>query len=136
MSKQIDVRSYQDFVEELSSPQSVDLTHLIAALDALDDTALVNVPRLLTAAIGMCGEVGEFDDIVKKIVFQGKVLDQDVKNHLIKELGDIFWYVYQACSALQIDALSVMQMNHDKLRARYEGGFSVQSSEVRKTGDI
>lgn len=136
MSKQIDVKSYQDFVEEMSSPQSVDMTHLIDSLDKLNETGKVNVPRLLTAAIGMCGEVGEFDDIVKKIVFQGKVLDDKVKEHLVKELGDIFWYVYQACSALQIDALTVMQMNHDKLRARYEDGFSVESSEVRQQGDI
>lgn len=132
----INVKTYQDFVEEMTSPQSKDMTHLINALDTLDDTGLVNVPRLLTAAIGLSGEVGEFDDIVKKIVFQGKVLDEEVKAHLVKELGDVFWYAFQACSALKIDALTVMQTNHDKLRARYETGFTVESSEVRKTGDI
>jgi NTP pyrophosphatase (non-canonical NTP hydrolase) len=93
--------------------------------------------RLLTAAVGMSAEAGEFTEIVKKIVFQGKSVNQENLFHLKRELGDIMWYVSQACIGLDISLEEVIQMNFEKLSARYpEGAFSIERSENRKVGDL
>lgn len=95
--------------------------------------SLNNVERLTNAALGMSGESGEFADIIKKTLFQGHGLD---KNHLVKELGDVCWYVALAATALDVDLEDVMKMNIEKLKARYPDGFSAERSEHRKQGDI
>jgi NTP pyrophosphatase (non-canonical NTP hydrolase) len=93
--------------------------------------------RLLTAAVGMSAEAGEFTEIIKKIVFQGKPVNQENLFHLKRELGDIMWYVSQACIGLDISIEEVIQMNFEKLSARYpEGAFSIERSENRKEGDL
>ena len=92
----------------------------------------MDVPRLSTASIGLSGEIGEFNDIVKKIFFQGKEYDDENKDKLESELGDIMWYWAQACMALKLDPYTVLEKNIKKLESRYPGGkFSVEKSEKR-----
>ena len=95
-----------------------------------------NIERLLTAAVGISAEGGEFTEIVQKMVFQGKPWNEDNREHLIIELGDVMWYVAQACMALEIDFDDVVKGNVKKLEKRYPGGsFSIDKSENRATGD-
>ena len=97
----------------------------------------VNVPLLLCGAIGLGSETGEFQEIVKKCVFQGKPLSEETKFHMIRELGDIMWYWINACRALELDPNDVVAENVKKLEARYPGGqFDVFYSENRKEGDL
>lgn len=88
---------------------------------------------LLNGAMGLNGEAGEFIDLVKKHLFQGKPLD---KEHLAKELGDVAWYLAVAAQGLGYNLETILQMNVDKLMERYPNGFEVQRSEHRKEGDI
>jgi NTP pyrophosphatase (non-canonical NTP hydrolase) len=92
--------------------------------------------RLNTAAIGICAEGGEFAEIVKKILFQGKPLTNDAKVHMKKELGDVMWYIVQGCYGLDIDLETVIKENIKKLEARYPNGFEMIRSENRNEGDI
>ena len=93
--------------------------------------------RLLTAAVGICAEGGEFTEIVKKMVFQGKPWNEDNKYHMKRELGDIMWYMAQACIALDVTFEELVEMNVEKLEARYPGGsFDVHYSENRVEGDL
>ena len=93
--------------------------------------------RLLTASVGMCAEAGEFTEVVKKIVFQGKPVNEDNLFHLKRELGDIMWYVMQACMGLGTDLNEIIEMNVEKLASRYpDGAFDVHFSENRKEGDV
>jgi NTP pyrophosphatase (non-canonical NTP hydrolase) len=92
--------------------------------------------RLNTAAIGICAEGGEFAEIVKKILFQGKPLTNDAKVHMKKELGDVMWYIVQGCYGLDIDLETVIKENIKKLETRYPNGFEMIRSENRNEGDI
>jgi NTP pyrophosphatase (non-canonical NTP hydrolase) len=93
--------------------------------------------RMLTAALGLSAEAGEFTEVVKKIIFQGKPVNEDNLFHMKRELGDIMWYFMQACMALDVSPEEVIEMNVDKLKARYPGGeFDVHFSENRKQGDV
>jgi NTP pyrophosphatase (non-canonical NTP hydrolase) len=103
----------------------------------LEATADADVPRLVTAAFGMSAEAGEFTEVVKKILLQGKPYDLQNQFHLKRELGDICWYLAQACMALDTTFEEVLQMNYEKLSARYpEGSFDVFRSENRVEGDL
>ena len=96
-----------------------------------------NIERLLTSAVGMSAEAGEFTEIVKKMVFQGKPWNGANKHHLITELGDIMWYVANACMALDVSFDDVIATNVKKLEKRYPGGsFDVFYSENRQEGDL
>jgi NTP pyrophosphatase (non-canonical NTP hydrolase) len=96
-----------------------------------------NVPLLLTSAIGMAAETGEFCEIPKKIFFQGKNLSEEARFHMKRELGDVFWYWINACRALHLDPNDVISENVRKLEARYPGGnFDPYYSENRQQGDI
>lgn len=97
------------------------------------NTSLTNQQQLMNAALGMCGEAGEFADLIKKHLFQGKELD---KEHLVKELGDVLWYVALAATVLNVNLSWVAQTNISKLRMRYPEGFSEEQSNNRKEGDI
>ena len=91
---------------------------------------------LLTAAVGINAEGGEFMEIVKKMVFQGKPWNDDNREHLIIELGDVMWYVMQACMALDVSIEDVVAGNVEKLKKRYPGGeFDVYKSENRAAND-
>ena len=127
---------YQEFVDEVSSDATRNINNSFT--DALDIVyeQCVEPSRLLTAGIGLSGEVGEFNDIVKKCIFQGKELDDDVVNHLRKELGDIMWYIAQGCLALNTDIEELIDINTAKLKDRYPGGFDEFRSENRDEDDI
>ena len=126
---------YTSFVDEVTSVTSKSFPDMIHALAILEEQG-VNPARLLTAGIGMAGEVGEFNEIIKKCLFQGKEVDKDRIIHLQKELGDIMWYVAQACLALNTSIEKIIDMNTAKLEDRYPGGFDTFRSENRKEGDI
>jgi NTP pyrophosphatase (non-canonical NTP hydrolase) len=146
----VDLNKYMEFVEAVTSKESQDLTSFMNQLDRLDGNyeaygadgeyihgPNVNVPLLLCGAIGLGSETGEFQEIVKKCVFQGKPLSEDTVFHMKRELGDIMWYWVNACRALELDPNDVVAENVKKLEARYPGGkFDVYHSENRKEGDL
>ena len=131
---EIDLKEYSQFVDKVTSSESKDKQ---AFQERLDSLSANDVPRLLTAALGLSAESGEFTEIVKKLVFQGKPLSEETRTHMIKELGDVMWYWTQGCMALGVDPNDVINTNKEKLMARYpEGEFEVAKSENRKEGDI
>ena len=131
----IDFSRYQEFVDAVTSDSSKDFVSLADRMGELDRQG-ANIERLLTAAVGISAEGGEFTEIVKKMVFQGKPWNEDNREHLIIELGDVLWYVAQACMALDVPFDDVVRGNVKKLEKRYPGGsFSVEHSEVRAKGD-
>jgi len=146
----IDLNKYQEFVEAVTSQASNDLTTFHDTVDRLDanyelDTADnlmkfgpdVNIPLLITACFGLAAESGEFIEVPKKILFQGKALTADNVFHMKRELGDIMWYWINACRALNLDPNDVIAENVRKLENRYPGGqFDAFYSENRKDGDL
>ena len=131
----IDFKRYEEFVDAVTSNSSKDFVSLADRLGELDREG-ANIERLTTAGVGLAAESGEFLEIVKKMVFQGKHWNADNREHLIIELGDIMWYVAQACMALDVSFDDVIRGNVRKLEKRYPGGsFSVEKSEVRAKGD-
>jgi hypothetical protein len=135
MSQQIDLNRYTEFVSVVTSAESNDTEALIHRMRELDKDT--NIALLTTAAIGLASEGGEFNEIVKKMLFQGKPFNQDNRFHLMRELGDIIWYWTNACRALGYDPNEVVAENVRKLEARYPGGtFNAWYSENRMDGDI
>ena len=133
----VDTNKYLDFVTEVTSLPSTDLAALLSRITELDIEQDADVPRLLTAALGLTAEAGEFTEVVKKIILQGKPYNEDNIFHMKRELGDIMWYVAQACMALDTTFDEIIEMNVEKLKARYPGGeFDVHHSENRKEGDV
>lgn len=135
MTKQVDFERYQKFVDAVTSDASTDFVALSDRLVTLDEKG-ANIERLLTAGIGINAEGGEFLEIIKKMVFQGKPWNDDNREHLIIELGDLMWYVAQACIALNVSFDDVIATNVKKLEKRYPGGFfDVYYSENRAEDD-
>ena len=142
----IDLNKYKDFVKEVTSQPSNDLTTFMDRLDELDGNydfeaqahgPDVNVPLLITAALGLAAETGEFCEIPKKMLFQGKPLTEENLFHMKRELGDVIWYWINACRALHLDPNDVILENINKLKSRYPGGeFDAHYSENRQAGDI
>ena len=131
----VDFDKYSHFVDAVTSDSSKDFVSLADRLGELDREG-ANIERLTTAGVGLAAESGEFLEIVKKMVFQGKPWNDDNREHLIIELGDVMWYVAQACMALDVSFDDVIRGNVRKLEKRYPGGsFSVEKSEVRAVGD-
>ena len=136
MSKQVDLNSYKDFVQEVTSAESNAFGAMNKRMEVLSDGG-INPALLLTGAIGMASEGGEFSEIVKKCIFQGKPMDDETVFHCKRELGDIMWYWINSCRALGLDPNDVVAENVNKLKARYPGGeFDVYYSENRKEGDL
>lgn len=136
MTKQVDLVKYTQFVDGTTSYPSKSNEEFIARIRQLAEGD-VPIARLMTAAVGISAEAGEFTEIVKKIAFQGKELTEDNRIHLIKELGDVYWYFTQAMLGLDVDLNEVVLTNVMKLTARYpEGAFDVFYSENRVEGDI
>jgi len=143
---QVDLNKYSEFVEAVTSKPSNDLTTFMDRCDELDgnfDSVLdthgpdINVPLLLTAALGLAAETGEFCEIPKKMFFQGKPLNEENLFHMKRELGDVMWYWINACRALNLDPNDVIAENVSKLESRYPGGkFDVKQSENRNSGDV
>tara|TARA_B100001964_G_C13950297_1_gene473003 strand:- start:273 stop:686 length:414 start_codon:yes stop_codon:yes gene_type:complete len=137
MSNTIDTDKYVDFVAQTTSAESTNLPVLISRMTKLDVEDDADVTRLLTAALGLSAEAGEFTEVVKKIILQGKPYSEDNVFHLKRELGDICWYMAQALMALDSNFNEILEMNYEKLSARYpEGHFSVYQSENRVEGDV
>ena len=133
----IDSEKYVEFVKETTSDPSLDYAAFLTRTNALELENDCNVTQLLTAALGLGAEAGEFTEVVKKIVFQGKPYNEENIFHMKRELGDIMWYLAQACMALDTTFDEVIEMNVEKLKARYPGGeFDVHKSENRKEGDL
>ena len=130
------INDYAKFVDSTTSRQSKDFLAFIDSTSELEAKDNINVPRVLTAAIGMLAESGEFTEVLKKMVFQGKEFNDDNRFHMKRELGDILWYWIQGCIALGYTPDEVMDENIKKLEARYPNGFETIRSEVREQGDI
>jgi NTP pyrophosphatase (non-canonical NTP hydrolase) len=132
----VDTQKYVEFVDAVTSQPSKNHEAFIYRLQELEGQGFPT-ERLLTAAVGMSAEAGEFTEIIKKMIFQGKPVTEENLFHLKRELGDIMWYVAQACIGLNISLDEVLVMNVEKLSARYpEGTFDVYFSENRKEGDL
>jgi len=136
MTQVIDTNKYIEFVRQTTSPASSDFNKLIERMQELDGEG-VKLTHLLTFALGASAEMGEAVEIIKKCLFQGKPFNEDAKTWISKELGDVLYYIGQFCIAMDISFEEIMQINYEKLSARYpEGVFSVHRSENRKEGDI
>ena len=132
----IDFLKYAKFVNAVTSVQSKEHEAFIYRLQELEGEGF-HSERLLTAAVGLCAEAGEFTEIIKKTIFQGKPVTEENLFHLKREMGDIMWYFMQACMALDVSPEEIIEMNVDKLKSRYPGGeFDVHYSENRKDGDL
>ena len=137
----VDLKLYQQFVTAVTSDES---KHNYAFLDRFDslsqyqeDKTLIHPALLLTASMGLSAESGEFNEIIKKIFFQGKPLNKENVFHMKRELGDIMWYWINACTALGLDPNDVINENVKKLESRYPSGkFDAWHSENRKSGDL
>ena len=133
----VDTEKYLDFVAGVTSKPSSDLPELLSRITSLDVEHDADVPRLLTAALGLTAEAGEFTEVVKKIILQGKPYNEENVFHMKRELGDICWYIAQACMALDTTFDEIIEMNVEKLEKRYPGGsFDVHHSENRQKGDL
>ena len=137
----IDLEEYRDFVISVTSEETLRHTKFMDRMADLSHSARfkepeVNWPPLLTAAVGLPAETGEFSEIIKKCVFQGKEMGESTHFHAVRELGDIMWYWMQAVYALNVTPEEVIRENIRKLEARYPGGFEAFRSENRQEGDI
>ena len=128
--------TYSDFVAKVTSEPSMDLEALKSSFDDIEDNSSIKTARLLTAALGLGSETGEFVEIVKKMLLQGKPPSEDNIFHMKRELGDIIWYWTTACASLDLDPFEVISENQKKLEARYGEKFKIERSEVRKEGDL
>ena len=132
---EVDTYKYLEFVDFVTSDASKNFDSFSGRLTELNEQG-ANIERLLTAAVGINAEGGEFMEIVKKMIFQGKPWNEDNREHLIIELGDVLWYIAQACIALNISMDEVFHNNVAKLLKRYpEGIFDVYKSENRSSDD-
>ena len=127
---------YAKFVVSTTSDESLHTLALISRLHTLQETTGTEFSQLLTASIGMQAESGEFSEVIKKIIFQGKEFNEEQRFHLMRELGDVLWYWVQGCTALGYTPQEVMEENINKLESRYPNGFEVSKSEIRQEGDI
>ncbi len=127
---------YANFVISTTSQESLNTLKLAEKLVRLGRETDTEWSQLLTASIGMQAESGEFSEVIKKIIFQGKPYNEDERYHLKRELGDVLWYWIQGCTALGYTPQEVMEENIRKLESRYPNGFEVARSEVRADGDI
>ena len=104
------------------------------ALRTAPDDILSNTKECLqNSALGICGEAGEFADIIKKVYFQNHTIDNE---HLAKELGDVLWYIALGANAIGYSIEDIMMMNIEKLKKRYPNGFDPNLSMHRVAGDI
>ena len=128
--------TYTEFVTKVTSEPSLDLKSLKKSLEEIEEKSPIASARLLTAALGLGSESGEFVEIVKKMFLQGKPPSEENIFHMKRELGDIMWYWVTACAALELDPFEVISENQGKLEARYGEKFEINRSEVRKEGDL
>ena len=131
------INDYGKFVDSTTSSESKYTGDLVMRLTTLQTQHQdIAWSRLMTSAIGMLAESGEFAEIMKKILFQGKVMNEDNRFNMKRELGDVLWYWIQGCIALGYEPEEVMKENIKKLESRYPNGFEIARSEKREEGDI
>lgn len=132
----INTNDYSRFVSSVTSAPSTYYEDLVERLNELNESG-VNVPKLMTSYTGICAEAGEYAEVVKKILFQGKPYNEDNVFHMKREIGDILFYISLACEALGFSIDEALQMNVEKLSARYPNGlFEANKSENRAEGDV
>jgi len=137
MNQKIDLTKYQEFVKAVTSQPSNNTDAFMDRICELDEDENINPALLLTSGIGLASEGGEFNEIVKKIFFQGKPFNEENRFHMKRELGDIMWYWVNACRALNYDPNEIIAENVHKLESRYPAGhFDAFYSENRKEGDL
>ena len=130
------LKEYTIFVDKVTSESSKSTKKMKERIDFINSSD-VEVSRLLTAGIGLSGEVGEFNEIIKKTIFQSKSFDSETHEHIKRELGDIMWYVTQACLALKVDLVEVIKTNEEKLKKRFpKERFTKESDANRPVEDI
>ena len=138
--KNVDLNKYKEFVKQVTSDESLSSMQMynrMIDIETVESGTKVNAASLMTGAIGIASEGGEFAEIVKKCIFQGKPMDDETKFHAKRELGDIIWYWINSCRALGLDPNEVIAENVNKLKKRYPGGeFDVHYSENRQEGDL
>ena len=138
--KNVDLNKYKEFVKQVTSDESLSSMQMynrMIDIETVESKTKVNAASLMTGAIGIASEGGEFAEIVKKCIFQGKPMDDETKFHAKRELGDIIWYWVNSCRALGLDPNEVIAENVNKLKKRYPGGeFDVHYSENRQEGDL
>ncbi len=138
--KNVDLNKYKEFVKQVTSDESMSSMQMynrMIDIETVESKTKVNAASLMTGAIGIASEGGEFAEIVKKCIFQGKPMDDETIFHCKRELGDIMWYWITSCRALSLDPNEVIEENVNKLKSRYPGGeFDVHYSENRKDGDL
>ena len=135
--KNVDLNRYKKFVETVTSDASNSKVEMLTRMESIENDAGINTALLMTGAIGIASEGGEFAEIVKKCIFQGKPMDDETIFHCKRELGDIMWFWINSCRALDLDPNEVIAENVNKLKARYPGGeFDVYYSENREEGDL
>lgn len=134
----VDLQAYTKFVTAVTSSESNNYDYLHTKIENLrNDDPFLNPSLALTAAIGLGSEAGEFQEIIKKVFFQGKPYNEETRFHIKRELGDIIWYWTNACRAFNFNPNEVIQENVKKLESRYPGGkFDVYNSENRRAGDL
>ena len=133
-----EIKEYSEFVDSMLSAPTKKLNKFVERLEILDQSAeKCNIPSLMAGSTGLVCEAAELKDIVKKVLFQGKELTPELIEHMKKELGDVAFYFVLLCQAINTTPSEVMDMNMEKLSARFAGGgFSVKESETRKPGDV
>ena len=130
------LEEYTIFVDKITSESSKSTKKMKERIDFINSSG-VEVSRLLTAGIGLSGEVGEFNEIIKKTIFQSKSFDSETHEHIKRELGDIMWYVTQACLALKVDLVEVIKNNEEKLKKRFpKDRFTKEADTNRHREDI
>ena len=131
------INEYADFVRSTTSDESLRTEVMMDRVFGLQrSNENTQFSQLLTAAIGMQAESGEFSEIIKKVIFQGKDWNEEQRFHLKRELGDVLWYWVQGCMALGYTPEEVLEENIRKLSKRYPHGFEILRSEKREAGDI
>ena len=130
------LEEYTDFVDQVTSEASKSSDKMRERINYLNSKD-IEMSRLLTAGIGLSGEVGEFNEIIKKIMFQEKTFDVVAHEHMRRELGDIMWYVAQACLALKVDLVDIINGNKEKLSKRFpQIQFNERYDANRNKGDV
>jgi NTP pyrophosphatase (non-canonical NTP hydrolase) len=131
------INDYAKFVDSTTSMESTNNSAFQVRVNQLGQLAPdIGWSRLMTSAIGMLAESGEFTEIMKKVLFQGREWNEENRFHMKRELGDVLWYWVQGCIALGYSPEEVMEENIKKLELRYPNGFDIARSEHRQEGDI
>jgi len=124
---------YQTSAMRTNDGKATDRLETAIKMNNISVSHKIDIGGLLNGCLGLSGEAGEFNDMIKKHIFHKKELDIE---HLKKECGDILWYVAMICHSMNWNMDEIMQMNIDKLKARYPEGFNIEQANNRSKEDI